>query len=108
MHFQFRPALAAQALPVVFRRDADVAVVGGLAVLVGHFQEDEVGELLQVVAVAHAVVAQGVAEAPDFGDDAGGPGPNALCTSMAALITLLLSALIFDSVIVFTHRLDLP
>ncbi len=28
-----------------------------------------VGELLQIVAVADAVVAEGGAEAPDFGDD---------------------------------------
>ena len=39
------------------------------AVFIGHFEEDEVGELLEVVAVADAIIAQGVAEAPDSGDD---------------------------------------
>ena len=50
-------------------------LVGRLGILVRHLEEDEVGELLEVVAVAHAVVAEGVAEAPNFGDDGfGGHG----------------------------------
>ena len=36
------------------------------AALVGHLQEQQIGELLDVVAVVDAVVAQGVAEAPEF------------------------------------------
>ena len=69
MHFQFCPLFTAQALPVVFWRDAHIPIIGWLAVLIGHFQEDEVGELFQIVAVAHAIIAQGVAEAPHFGND---------------------------------------
>src|SRR3546814_8031314 len=50
-------------------QNADIAIVGRPGVLVRHLQEDEIGELLQVVAIAHAVVAQRGAEAPDPGDD---------------------------------------
>ena len=69
MVFEFRTVLRFQAPPVEFGRDANVAVVGRLGVLVGHLEEDQIGELLQIVAVAHPVVAQGGAEAPDFGND---------------------------------------
>ena len=37
--------------------------------LVGHLEEQQVGDLLDVVAVVDAVVAQGVAEAPELLDD---------------------------------------
>ena len=61
--------------PGVRCRDADLAAVGWAAVFIRHFEEDEVGELFQVIAVADAVVAQGGAEAPDFGNDGiGGHG----------------------------------
>jgi len=39
--------------------------------LVGEFQEEQVRKLLDVVAVIDAVVAQGVAETPEFLDDVG-------------------------------------
>ncbi len=42
-----------------------------IASLVGHLEEEQVGDLLDVVAVVDAVVAQGVAEAPEFLDDVG-------------------------------------
>ena len=41
-------------------------------VLVGHLEKYQIGKLLQVVAIAHPVIAQGGAEAPDFGDDGSG------------------------------------
>ena len=71
MKFERRAALAPQALPVVRGRNAYVTVVGRLAVFIGHLEEDQEGKLLQVVAVADAVIAQGSAEAPDSGDDRG-------------------------------------
>src|SRR5262245_64825452 len=44
-----------------------VEILGDVdAALVGHLQEEQVGDLLDVVAVVDAVVAQGVAEAPQF------------------------------------------
>ena len=44
------------------------ALVRRLAVLIGHLQEQQIGEPLQVVALAHAINAQ-VADAPNrFGD----------------------------------------
>ena len=45
-----------------------------LAVLIGHLEEEEIGELLQVVAIAYAIIPKGIAEGPDFGDDGGGVG----------------------------------
>ena len=70
--FELRAPLRLEARPVVGGRNAHVAVVGWLAVLVRHLEEDQIGELLQVVAVAHAVIAQGGAEAPDSRNDGGG------------------------------------
>ena len=39
------------------------------AVLISHLQKEQVSQLLQIIAIAHPVVAQGVAEAPGLGDD---------------------------------------
>ena len=69
VHFQFRALEAFERLPSVFLWDSNIPLVGRLTVFVSHLEEDQVGELFEVVAVADAVVAEGVAEAPDFGDD---------------------------------------
>ena len=45
------------------------AIVWWLAVLIGHLEEEEIGELFQVVTVAYAIIAEGVAEGPDFRND---------------------------------------
>jgi three-Cys-motif partner protein len=37
-----------------------------------HLQKQQVGQLFQIIAIAHAVIAQGVAEVPDFLDEGGG------------------------------------
>ena len=58
------PDFVFQAVPVAALGDLDAA-------LVGHLQEEQVGELLDVVAVIDAVVAERVAEAPEFVDDVG-------------------------------------
>ena len=42
-----------------------------LAVLIGHLEEEEIGELLQVVTIAYTIIAEGITEGPDFGDDGG-------------------------------------
>ena len=57
-------------LLVARRRPEVLPVVGRFGKLVGELQKEEVRELFQVVPVTHAVVTQGVAEAPDLGDDA--------------------------------------
>ncbi len=43
--------------------------VGRIRPLVGHFQEEQIGQLFDVVAIAHPVVAQDVAVVPKFLDD---------------------------------------
>ena len=48
---------------------AYVAVIGRTAVFIRHFQENQIRELLQIVAVAHPVIAQRGAETPDLGDN---------------------------------------
>ena len=58
--------------PAAARRDAGFAVVGRAAVFVAHLQKDHVGELFQIILIGHAIVPQGIAHAPDFGDDGGG------------------------------------
>ena len=72
MEFKRRASSGLQALPVELGRDADIAAVRRFGVLVGHLAKDQIRELLQIVTVAYPVVAQGSAEAPDFGDNGGG------------------------------------
>ena len=69
MPFQLCPSLRGKAFPSVFLWNGQFPVIRRFTELVGHFQEEQIGELLQVVAVTYAVVAQGVAEAPYFADD---------------------------------------
>ena len=45
-------------------------LAGELGALVGHLEEEQEGELLQVVLVAEAVVAEDVAVAPELLDEA--------------------------------------
>ena len=61
---EVRTGAVLQAVPVA-------AVWNDDAFLIGHLQEEEVGELLDVVAVVDSVMAKGVAEAPEFVDDVG-------------------------------------
>lgn len=58
--------------PGRYSGDASFLLVDWLGVLVRHFRENQIGRLLQIVAEEHAVVSQGGAHAPGFGDDDGG------------------------------------
>ena len=69
MAFQFRARAVGQTFPVVFFGNADITIVGRLAVFKRHLQENQIGNLLQIVAVAHAVIAQHMAETPNLLDD---------------------------------------
>jgi hypothetical protein len=46
-------------------------VVTRAGALVVHFEEEEIGELLDVIAVRDAVIAEKIAVVPDFGDEIG-------------------------------------
>ena len=72
MGFKLRAAAGGETRPAIAFGDADIAAVGRPGVFVRHLEEDQVGQLLKVVAVADAVVAQRGTEAPDLGDDGGG------------------------------------
>ena len=69
MRVKLRAPTTGQAFPVVAIGNTDIAVVRWLGVLVRHLEEDQVGELLKIVAVAHTVIAQRGAEIPDPGDN---------------------------------------
>ena len=66
---QLRAFQGVHVRPAAAGGDAGLPLVGRLGVLVGHFQENQVSKLLQVVTVGHAVIPQGTAHPPDFGDD---------------------------------------
>jgi hypothetical protein len=65
-----------EARPVVALGDRRLLLPGRLGLLVGHLEEEQVGELLEVVAVGEAVVAEDVAVGPELVDDAGGVGAH--------------------------------
>lgn len=48
------------------------AVVWRSAVFIGHFKKQQIGQLFQIIAITDADVARGIAEGPDFADNAGG------------------------------------
>ena len=48
-----------------FSLDADLFVVK-LTVFIGHLEKQQIGKLLQIIAVTDAVIPQGVTETPDF------------------------------------------
>ena len=54
--------------PSVLGGDDSRPVPGGLGALVGHFEEKQVGELLDIVPVGEAIIAEQVAVVPKFGD----------------------------------------
>ena len=60
-----------EARPTVLLRHRALLVIRRLSALVGHFEEQQIGELFDVVAVRHTVVAQDVAVVPEFLDDGG-------------------------------------
>ena len=66
MAFQIGAGAAGEAFPVVFGGYADITVTRGLALFKRHFQENQIGNLLQIIAVAYAIVAQHMAKAPYF------------------------------------------
>ena len=70
-NFEFGTFLVFQTLPAVLLGNAHIAIVGRFGILIRHFQEDQIGELFQIIAIAHPIVAQGGTETPDFGDDRG-------------------------------------
>jgi len=101
VNFELRVLELLEAGPVILLRHAHVPVVRGLAAFVGHLEEDEVSELLEVVAVAHAVVAEGRAEAPDFGDDGFGGHWDDLGLRVV-FFAAFLAGLFFEAVVFFT------
>ena len=46
-------------------------VKGSLYALVRHFEKEQIGELLDIIAVAHPIVAKNVTVVPEFLDDGG-------------------------------------
>ena len=69
VRLQFVAVLIREAGPVQPLGDGRGLGVGRQGLLVGHLQEKEVGELLHIVAVAHAVVSEDIAVVPEPLDD---------------------------------------
>ncbi len=65
-----------EALPAVLVQDDAFLVVRLLRALVRHFEEEQIGELLDIIAVTHPVVAEDVTVVPEFLDDGGGGHSN--------------------------------
>lgn len=59
---QFRTGFLGEGWPVASLGQFDAA-------LIGHFDEEQIGDLLNVVAIIHAIVSKRVAETPEFLDD---------------------------------------
>ena len=74
-----------EAGPVVVIGDGGLLVVRRAGSLVVHFEEEEIGELLDVVAVGDPVVTEEIAVVPDFVDEVGGGGGHQAWLPMAAL-----------------------
>jgi hypothetical protein len=53
-----------------------------------HLQKQQIGKLLQVIAVAHPIIAQGVAEIPDFLDEGRGVQKTGISISVGEQIEL--------------------
>lgn len=70
-----------EALPIVSFGDRALLVVGCSGALVRHLQEKQIGELLDVVAVRHAVVPEHVAIVSELLDDGG-------CVHFSLLISI--------------------
>ena len=70
--FEIVAALAAQLGPGKWFRDR--VVEAQLGHLVGELEEEQVGDLLDVVAVTDPRVLEHMGVVPDFGDDGGGVG----------------------------------
>jgi hypothetical protein len=70
-----------EAGPVVVRGDGGLAVVGRAGALVVHFEEEEISELLDIVAVGDSVIAEEVAVVPDFVDEITSGGRHRVRTS---------------------------
>ena len=73
MDLQLVAVLAHEALPAVALWDGALLVEQG-ASFVGHLEKQEVGDLLDVIPVAHPVVSQDVGVVPDLIDYGGGRG----------------------------------
>ena len=55
--------------PSITFRDAGFSLVRRAGVFIGHFQENQVGKLLKIIAVRYTIISQRIAKSPDFGDD---------------------------------------
>lgn len=61
--------LASQRLPILSYGHSNIRVLWLLEILVSHFHEEKLSQLLKIVAITHAVLAQVSTETTDPGDD---------------------------------------
>jgi hypothetical protein len=68
MSFERQAVQFDEAGSVVVFGDGGLVFVGRAGALVVHFEEEKIGELLDIIAVGDSVVAEQVAVVPDFVD----------------------------------------
>src|SRR5207302_359200 len=66
MAFQVVPVQTLKARPIQATRDESRPIVRGFHLLIGHLQEKQEGQLLDVVPVREAVIAENVAVIPEL------------------------------------------
>ena len=84
--FQIDAIFLHKALPVKTGRDGRFVPERWLCLFIRHLEEDQVGELFHVIAIAHAIVAQHVAVVPDFLDDSRGFSCHFVPSSLVILV----------------------
>jgi len=72
VQFPFRSFFTDQTFPIVLLWDIHLPFIRRFGILIGHFQNQHLGQLCQVIAIPNARIAQGIAKGPDFGDYLGG------------------------------------
>ena len=53
-------------LPSAAGRNPAVTVIGRLGILIRHLQENEIGQLFQIVAIGNAIIPKRITKAPDL------------------------------------------
>ena len=85
---QFIAVFLDQRRPTVLRRNRAWFVIRRLRPLIRHFEKQQIRQLLDVIAIAHPVVAQDVTVVPEFLDDCRGCH-TALLISVGGIIFML-------------------
>ena len=71
LDFQLRAPQGVHIRPGVALGNARIPIIGRTGILIGHLQEQQIRQLLQIIAIGYPVIPQGIAHGPDFRYDGG-------------------------------------